>query len=76
MDKKNPQIPEIKKKVDNFIYEEIIKLNGSISAEHGIGEIKKEKLKLQLQEESLQKIRELKKIFDPDNILNPGKTII
>ena len=42
LDKEDLKIKEKKKKIDEFVYNEIIKRNGSISAEHGVGEIKKQ----------------------------------
>ncbi len=56
-----------------------IKLGGTISAEHGIGIDKKEALKMVLEAKGslklLEIMRDIKKVFDPKNILNPGKVI-
>ncbi|RTL56827.1 MAG: FAD-binding protein [Sphingobacteriales bacterium] len=49
------------------------KLGGTISGEHGIGLIQKEYMPLVMQEANLQIMRSIKKVFDPNNILNPGK---
>ena len=46
---------------------------GSISAEHGVGLLKKPYLEYSVSNEELNIMKGLKKIFDPDNILNPGK---
>ncbi|MDB5038483.1 MAG: FAD-binding oxidoreductase [Bacteriovoracaceae bacterium] len=51
----------------------IEKFNGSISAEHGIGLLKKPYLHFGRSVEEIQLMRQIKKIFDPDLILNPGK---
>lgn len=48
---------------------------GSISAEHGVGLLKKEYLAGMLGETGVQRLRELKRVFDPDGILNPGKLV-
>lgn len=48
-------------------------LNGTITAEHGIGLIQKNYLDLFLKEKQLQLMRAIKKAFDPNNILNAGK---
>ena len=53
----------------------VVKLNGTVSAEHGIGLLKKDLVALELGETVLSYMRELKKIFDPHNILNPGKIL-
>ena len=47
-------------------------MGGAISGEHGIGFIKKELLK-QTKEKEYTRMKEIKKILDPNNIMNPGK---
>jgi glycolate oxidase len=49
------------------------KLGGTISGEHGIGYIQQEYMPLVFTERSLEIQRNIKKVFDPNNILNPGK---
>ena len=49
--------------------------HGSISAEHGIGLLKKDFLSYSRTEEELALFRAMKRVFDPDGILNPGKVI-
>ena len=49
------------------------KLGGTISAEHGIGLVQKEYMDIVFDETQMRLMREIKKIFDPNNILNPGK---
>jgi glycolate oxidase len=49
------------------------KHNGMPSGEHGIGISKKEILKDFISERELEIMKKIKKIFDPDEILNPGK---
>ena len=49
------------------------KLRGSISAEHGIGLLKKGHLKYSRSVEELSLMKEIKTVFDPSGILNPGK---
>ncbi len=55
------------------IYRVTIDLGGMITAEHGIGLSKKEYLAIALAPASIKLMRHIKKIFDPNNILNPGK---
>lgn len=65
-------------RVENFIRdmaELVAKLGGTISAEHGIGVLKRELAKAELGEAALSYMRELKKLFDPYNVLNPGKVL-
>ncbi len=55
------------------ILKEVLALGGTISGEHGIGVAKKRFLSLELSPESIRIQREIKRIFDPLHILNPGK---
>ena len=57
------------------IYRATISLGGAISGEHGIGAIRRRYLKKYLSETHIELIRKLKKLLDPNNILNPGKVI-
>lgn len=51
---------------------EVVAVGGSVSAEHGIGKIKVSLLKIMFGLEGIAAMRELKKIFDPEGVLNPG----
>jgi glycolate oxidase len=49
------------------------KLGGTLSGEHGIGLVQKEYMSIVFDETQMRLMKEIKKIFDPNNILNPGK---
>ena len=51
----------------------VIQMGGTISGEHGIGQAKKRYLSMELSAENIRLQIEIKKIFDPNMILNPGK---
>ena len=51
------------------------KLDGSFSAEHGIGLAKKQELEKYKSHVELKLMREMKKTIDPNNIMNPGKVL-
>jgi len=51
------------------------KLDGSFSAEHGVGLAKKQELKKYKSHVELKLMREIKKTIDPNNIMNPGKVL-
>jgi len=55
------------------IYMACFSFGGAVSGEHGIGYTKKQYLTLQLTGEGLQIMKSIKRAFDPNNILNPGK---
>lgn len=61
--------------VETMVYERLSKVNGSISAEHGIGLEKREFLSLSRNCAELALMKTLKSALDPKNLLNPGKVI-
>ena len=71
----NRQKIEIVKKIAIEYFDEIIKLGGTITAEHGDGLARSEFIRKQYGTKNYQIFKEIKKFFDPKNILNPGKII-
>ena len=63
------------RKVDVLVFEAIMKHKGSISAEHGVGLTKKPFLRFTRSQAEIDMMKGIKKVFDPDNIMNPGKVI-
>jgi len=59
--------------VEEIVYQAVGKVKGSISAEHGIGVIKKEFLHFSRSPEELALMRALKRLLDPNNVLNAGR---
>ena len=57
------------------VHEIVLDLGGSISAEHGIGRLKRELLPHAKQPLELDLMRRIKDAFDPNGILNPGKLL-
>ena len=64
---------EICHQADQDLFAIVKKHQGSISAEHGIGLLKKDALAFSRTPEEMVMFRQIKKIFDPKNLLNPGK---
>ncbi len=64
------------KRVMDQLYECAKKLKGEVSGEHGIGHAKREYLLQSVGGTQMRLMREIKRIFDPNNILNPGKLIL
>lgn len=61
------------RKVDEMVFSIVAKYEGSISAEHGVGLTKKMFLHHTRSPAEIQYLKSIKKIFDPDLIINPGK---
>ena len=57
------------------IFELTVALKGTISGEHGIGYVQKNYLPIAMQPKQIDVLRNIKKVFDPKNILNPGKIL-
>ncbi len=57
------------------VYDVVVRFGGSISAEHGVGQAKREHLRHYKSETELTLMARLKSALDPDHLLNPGKVI-
>lgn len=68
-----PGLPEKVKKAKAEILSIALSLGGTISGEHGTGLLKKAFVPRQLSPVELELVRRVKKVFDPHNIMNPGK---
>jgi glycolate oxidase len=62
-------------KAFNEIYDETLKLGGTITGEHGVGLAKKGFLEKMISVPALDAMKKIKEAWDPNNILNPGKII-
>ena len=61
--------------VNTLVFDQVAKFDGSISAEHGVGELKVGKLPLYKDPTALAMMRAVKNALDPQNIMNPGRVI-
>jgi FAD/FMN-containing dehydrogenase len=61
--------------INDAINKIVLKHNGSISAEHGIGKLKRDLLPKVKDPVALELMRSLKRLLDPNGILNPGKVL-
>ncbi len=68
-------LSEKEEQVSVLIYDLVSEFGGSISAEHGVGVLKREYLKRYKNDVDLNLMRTLKHALDPQNLLNPGKVI-
>ena len=58
------------------IFKKVVDLGGTISGEHGIGLVQKPYMHIAFPETTLNLMKEIKKVFDPNGILNPGKIFV
>ena len=61
--------------VNKLVYEVVRELNGSISAEHGLGQLKRETIRDYKDPLELELMRNIKQALDPHGLMNPGKVI-
>ena len=59
----------------DLLYETLARYGGSISAEHGIGQVKRNQLKTVKSAEILDTMQAIKTALDPQNLMNPGKIL-
>ncbi|WP_427915452.1 FAD-binding oxidoreductase [Ramlibacter sp. MMS24-I3-19] len=66
---------EQEERVNTLVYDQVHKFGGSISAEHGIGELKVDKLPHYKSPVALSMMRAVKQALDPQGLLNPGRVV-
>jgi len=63
------------KEVKRRIYARAVEMGGVISGEHGVGKTRLGDIEMCLDAKSLQLMRGLKQLFDPNNVLSPDSAI-
>jgi FAD/FMN-containing dehydrogenase len=61
--------------VNDIVHQAVARFGGSISAEHGLGQLKREAIRGHKQPLELELMRALKATLDPKNLMNPGKVV-
>jgi D-lactate dehydrogenase (cytochrome) len=61
--------------VNAVVFEIVLRMGGSISAEHGIGVLKREELPEVKDKVAIELMRSIKAMLDPSGIMNPGKVL-
>jgi FAD/FMN-containing dehydrogenase len=65
----------LKARIQDIVYDEVTRLGGSLSAEHGIGTDRKAMLCKYKSPIELRLMKAIKRAIDPDGIMNPGKVL-
>jgi len=73
LDRSIPQEVRQANTAKQLLFEEVLRLGGTLSGEHGIGLTKAAYLAMELDQSTITLMQEIKNLFDPLNILNPGK---
>ncbi|KZZ17869.1 FAD-linked oxidase [Oleiphilus sp. HI0130] len=60
-------------KVNKWVFDIVEKYNGSVSAEHGVGLVKKDYLRYTRRDAEIALMKGIKQVFDPKGVMNPGK---
>jgi glycolate oxidase len=67
------EVPEAVWTASDELFEACLRLGGTLTGEHGVGVLKRRWLRDELGDQQVELQRALKQVFDPKNILNPGK---
>ena len=68
-------LKKLTQKLEPYVFNYIRDKNGSISAEHGVGQQKPDYLEFSKTPEMIEYMCHIKKVFDPNGILNPYKVL-
>jgi glycolate oxidase len=68
-----PDVPQAVWDAADELFRDCLRLGGTLTGEHGVGILKRRWLRDELGDDQVDLQRDLKRVFDPDGILNPGK---
>jgi FAD/FMN-containing dehydrogenase len=68
-----PELLKRREAVNRIVYDTVAALGGSISAEHGLGQLKRAEIRRHKSALELELMAALKRTFDPTGLMNPGK---
>ena len=63
------------KQISRMVHDLVTRWHGSISAEHGIGQLKRDELARLSDPVALRLLRQVKAALDPQGLMNPGKLV-
>ena len=62
-------------RTNRIVYDIVHELGGSISAEHGLGQLKRDEIRRYKSALEMELMRKIKQAFDPHGLMNPGKVV-
>jgi len=71
----NQEFNNLHQEFNRIVHDLVHQMNGSIAAEHGVGQLKYEELRKYTDPVEYEMMRMIKRTFDPQNLFNPGKVI-
>ena len=75
VDPDKPAETELAKQFNQRLIERALKMEGTCTGEHGIGLGKMGSMRMELGDDVMDLMRDIKRVFDPDNLMNPGKVV-
>ena len=75
VDPAKPEETELAKQFNQRLVARALRLEGTCTGEHGVGMGKQASLRAELGDDVLDIMRDIKKLFDPENLMNPGKVV-
>ena len=75
VDPDKPNETEIAKQFNRRLIERALKMEGTCTGEHGIGLGKMDSMRMELGDDMMDLMRDIKKVFDPEGLMNPGKVV-
>jgi D-lactate dehydrogenase (cytochrome) len=75
VDPNKPEETELAKQFNKRLIERALRLEGTCTGEHGIGMGKMDSMRMELGEDVIDVMRDIKRLFDPENLMNPGKVV-
>ena len=76
LDKNNPREVEDAQVMVRNLFDKVIQMGGTLTGEHGIGITKAPYLEMEIPRAGIEVMSRIKKAFDPQGILNPGKIFV
>jgi D-lactate dehydrogenase (cytochrome) len=75
IDPQKPEEIDIAKQFNQRLVERALRMEGTCTGEHGIGMGKMGSMRMELGEDVIDVMRDIKRVLDPDNLMNPGKVV-